>query len=32
MIMLIVTSAFILSFALAILGVPAQLTSLHSPS
>ena len=30
MIMLIVTSAFILSFALAILGVPAQLTELIS--
>ncbi len=30
MIMLIVTSAFILSFALAILGVPAQLTDLIS--
>jgi tripartite ATP-independent transporter DctM subunit len=30
MIMLIVTSAFILSFALAILGVPAQLTQLVS--
>jgi C4-dicarboxylate transporter, DctM subunit len=30
MIMLIVTSAFILSFALAILGVPAQLTALIS--
>jgi len=30
MIMLIVTSAFILSFALAILGVPAQLTQLIS--
>jgi C4-dicarboxylate transporter, DctM subunit len=30
MIMLIVTSAFILSFALAILGVPAQLTELVS--
>jgi len=30
MIMLIVTSAFILSFALAILGVPAQLTNLVS--
>ena len=30
MIMLIVTSAFILSFALAILGVPAQLTALVS--
>ena len=30
MIMLIVTSAFILSFALAILGVPAQLTELLS--
>jgi TRAP-type C4-dicarboxylate transport system permease large subunit len=30
MIMLIVTSAFILSFALAILGVPAQLTAMVS--
>jgi C4-dicarboxylate transporter, DctM subunit len=30
MIMLIVTSAFIMSFALAILGVPAQLTELVS--
>jgi TRAP-type C4-dicarboxylate transport system permease large subunit len=30
MIMLIVTAAFVLSFALAILGVPAQLTALIS--